>query len=84
MACKPCRLTGARLPNDTTCGAPCEDFPACLPEPSPELLASMSRFARQGQAERENHEAVAGTLDQLYRALTEGLDGREHGEDGDC
>jgi hypothetical protein len=82
MACKPCRLTGAKLPDDTTCGALCKEFPACLPEPSPELLASISRFVRQGQAERENHEATASTLDQLYRAITDGLGGRKQDKNG--
>ncbi len=83
MACKPCQWTGEKLPDNVTCAALCQEFPACLPEPSPGLLASISRFARQGQAERENHKAAASTLDKLYRAITEGLDGWQKGEDKD-
>jgi hypothetical protein len=77
MACRPCQWTGEQLPDNVTCGSSCEEFPRCLPPPSPELLATIVQVARQDQADHENHRATAETLELLYRAITEGLSGRQ-------
>jgi hypothetical protein len=72
MACKPCLRTGEQLPDNVTCGWVCDAFPACLPPPSHRLLDEFNRLRTQG----ESHAAVARALEQLYRALIEGLEGR--------
>jgi hypothetical protein len=75
MACKPCQRTDEQLPDNVTCGWVCDSFPACLPL-SPELLERVSRFRAEGQARSERYGAVVRSLEQLFRALTEGLEGR--------
>ena len=71
---------GERLPPNVTCAAVCSAFPECKPPPSPELLSVARRFWAEGRAESENDEAVASTLEQLYEALTQGLERRENSD----
>jgi hypothetical protein len=75
MACRPCRRTGEQLPDNVTCGRVCDAFPACLP-PSPDLLERVRQLGADGQAKSERYETVIRSLEQLFRALTEGLEGQ--------
>jgi hypothetical protein len=76
VSLKRCQF-GERLPPNVTCAAVCSVFPECKPPPSPELLSVARRFWAEGQAESENDQAVASTLEQLYEAITQGLERRE-------
>jgi len=58
------------------CGAGCGEWPDCLPTPSPDSLAKVTRFCADGEAADQNSEAVASALSRLYEAITRGLEGR--------
>jgi hypothetical protein len=76
MTLQPCR-NGNRLPPLINCGAACDQWPDCLPTPSPDALAKVTQFCVDGQAAEQNSEAVAGALSRLHEAITQGLHGRE-------
>jgi hypothetical protein len=59
------------------CGVVCAEWPDCLPTPSPEALAKVTRFCADGEAAGQNSEAVASALSRLHEAITRGLGGRE-------
>jgi hypothetical protein len=79
VSLKRCQF-GERLAPNVTCAAVCSVFPECKPPPSPELLSVARRFWAEGQAESENDEAVASTLEKLYEAITQGLERRENSD----
>jgi hypothetical protein len=71
-----CR-TGHQLPKLVNCGDVCDEWPDCLPAPSPHLLERITQFCAEGEAAGQSGEAVACTLNRLYAAITQGLKGRE-------
>ena len=75
MTLKRCR-TGRRLPELINCGDVCGEWPDCLPAPSPHLLASITQFCAEGEAAGQSGEAVACSLNRLYVAIMQGLEGR--------
>ncbi len=76
MTLKPCR-NGYQLPLLMNCGAVCDEWPNCLPMPSPDGLAKVTQFCADGEAAEQNSEAVASALSRLYEAITRGLKERE-------
>jgi hypothetical protein len=73
MSLKPCPVTGEKLADNTTCGALCEVFPACLPIPSVGLVACVQRLRMDAEHEAEGDAATAETLSLIHRALVAGL-----------
>jgi hypothetical protein len=73
LTLKPCTYNSRQLPDAVTCGERCTDFPACLPLPSPEILATVSQFSADAERERSSAEAVACALSDVYEAVTEEL-----------
>ena len=71
MACRPCQRTSQRLPDNTTCGWLCDEFPACLPPPSPELVGSLRELRQHQVREHENRLRTAQALIFLKQATTE-------------
>lgn len=61
------------MPDALTCGERCAVFPACLPLPSPEILATVSQFCADVQRERSIVATVAWALSDVYKAVTEEL-----------
>jgi hypothetical protein len=61
------------LPDSLTCGELCPAFPACLPLPSPEILATVSQFTIDVERERSSAAAVACALSDVYEVITEEL-----------
>jgi hypothetical protein len=76
MTLKPCR-NGYQLSLLMNCGAVCDEWPDCLPTPSPDALAKVTRFCADGAAAGQNSEAVASALSRLHEAITRGLEGRK-------
>jgi hypothetical protein len=69
-----CKHGGQKLPDALTCGKVCSRFPACLPRPSPQLLALLSQFSAELERERNSAAAVACGLSDVREAITEELD----------
>jgi len=61
------------LPDTLTCGERCAEFPACLPLPSLEILATVSQFSADVRREQASAAAVACALSDVYEAITEEL-----------
>ncbi len=76
MTLKRCQA-GYQLPPLMSCGAVCDEWPDCLPTPSPDSLAMVTQFCTDGEAAGQNSEAVASALSRLYEAISRGLKGRE-------
>lgn len=76
MSLRQCR-SGRQLPPQSNCGDVCDQWPDCLPAPSPDSLATITRFCAEGEAADQNSEAVASALSRLYDAITRGLEGEE-------
>lgn len=73
MSLKPCQATGEKLADDTTCGALCEAFPACLPVPSVGLVADVHRLRMDAEHEAYGAAATAESLSLIHQALVNGL-----------
>jgi hypothetical protein len=71
MTLKPCNA-GPKLSPNVSCGGVCDIFPACLPAPSPELVASVMALRTSVLEEHAQHRASMRTLMVLQRAITEG------------
>jgi hypothetical protein len=57
-----------------TCGGLCHEFPACVPPPSPVILALVARFSAEARAERNSASAIACALSDVSEAITRELD----------
>jgi hypothetical protein len=79
MSVRTCRHRGTKLPDSDTCGGLCDEFPECLPEPSRDLVANITRFRVDDEAERKEQEAITDTLNTLRTAI---LDGKQQGMAG--
>jgi hypothetical protein len=77
MSLKPCQATGEKLADDTTCGALCERFPACLPLPSVGLVADVHRLRMDAKHEADGAAATAESLSLIHQALIAGLARKE-------
>jgi hypothetical protein len=76
MSLKPCR-NGGQLPPLMSCGDVCNEWPDCLPAPSPDSLEGITRFCAEEEAADHSSEAVARALSRLYDAITRGLEERD-------
>ncbi len=74
-----CAHRGKKLPDNTTCGGMCADFPACLPPSSPELIESIRASIRLTSADHDRRRAIRSTLDAINGAIGEGTS-----ENGEC
>jgi hypothetical protein len=54
-----CPWWGAKLPDNTSCGEGCQDFPACLPQL--ELVRVLTERAQAAERERRGPAAAPGT-----------------------
>jgi hypothetical protein len=61
---------GPELPPNVSCGGVCDIFPACLPPPSPELVASVMALRASLLQEHAQHRASMRTLMVLQRAIS--------------
>lgn len=77
MALRRCQHTGQKLPDNETCGGLCSEFPACLPSPSPELVAEVARLRIEAENEAEGYTATAESLTLIHQALVAGLARKE-------
>jgi hypothetical protein len=73
LSTKPCQYRCEPLATTATCGARCAAFPACLPPPSPELAARVVAWRTAEDQADAAVVVVAGVLEQLHAAITEGL-----------
>jgi hypothetical protein len=74
MALRPCQYSGQRLPDNETCGGLCSEFPACLPAPSPELVAEVARLRIEAESEQASYLATSASLMLIHEALVAGLE----------
>jgi hypothetical protein len=74
MSLKPCRYTGLALAENTTCGGLCDMFPACLPLPSPHLVAEVAQLKTQAVVDHQSYTATAQALEAIHEALDIRLD----------
>jgi hypothetical protein len=68
-----CAHTRAKLADNTTCGARCGGFPACLPAFPLELAGDVARTLHSPVDEHQAAVAAHEVLDELHDAITEGL-----------
>jgi len=73
MTLKSCN-SGSELPPNVSCGEVCDIFPACLPPPSPELVASVMALRVSLIEEHAQHRASMRTLRVLQRAISERIE----------
>jgi hypothetical protein len=73
MTLKQCRHSRRKLADDTSCGALCEVFPACLPLPSVGLVADVHRLRMDAEHEADGTAATAESLNLIHQALVDGL-----------
>jgi hypothetical protein len=64
---------GNKLPTNVSCVVLCQDFPDCLPPPSPELATALRQFVTEASQERDQTEATTYTLSCLRDALNKGI-----------
>ena len=79
MSWKVCAHRGVKLPENTTCGGMCADFPACLPPPSAELIETIRVSIHLTSADHDRRQAIHNTLDAINGAIGEGT-----AEKGEC
>jgi hypothetical protein len=69
MALRHCQHIGLKLPDSETCGGLCNEFPTCLPAPSPELVAEVARLRIEAKSEQASYSATAESLALIHQAL---------------
>ena len=79
MALRRCQHSGQRLPDNETCGGLCSEFPACLPAPSPELVAEVARLRIEAESEQASYSAAAESLMLIHQVLVQGLEVKRPG-----
>jgi len=68
-----CQFDEQLLPPKVSCGTRCPAFPACLPPPSPELVATVVRSEVEARSTHDNQAALIHVLSYLHDAITTGL-----------
>ena len=77
MSLNQCQHSRRKLPDDTSCGALCVVFPACLPTPSVGLVADDQRLRMNAESDAESDAATAESLSLIHQALVAGLTRKE-------